>query len=89
MRIETFGPPARMLSDGWLSARAQVTAAALKAARVVLEDGSSVAVEAAAQRLDDLIGAEDPFCGEGVVRQLTRPFVDLPTEAAELQSWAI
>lgn len=58
-------------------------------AGVVLEDGSNVAVEAAASQLDDLVGAEDPFCGEGVVRQLTRPFVDLPMESAELQSWAI
>ena len=45
--------------------------------------------QAAAQQLDDLIAAEDPFCGMSVVRQLTRPFVDLPSEAAELQSWAI
>jgi len=66
-----------------------VLATDLKAARVVLEDGSSVSVEAAAQQLDELVASEDPFCGESVVRQLTRPFVELPTEAAELASWAI
>lgn len=59
------------------------------AGRVLLENGTSVAVSEAAQQLDALIAAEDPFCGESVVRLLTKPLVDLPTEAAELRSWAI
>ncbi len=54
-----------------------------------MENGSSVAVAEAAQQLDALIASEDPFCGESVVRLLTKPLVDLPAEAAELQSWSI
>ena len=46
-------------------------------------------LQAAAQQLDNLMAAEDPFSGEGVIRQLARPFVDLSLEAAELRSWAI
>ena len=63
--------------------------AADMAAKVVMGDGGSVTVAEAAGQLDALIAAEDPFCGESVVRLLIKPLVDLPSEAAELQSWAI
>lgn len=52
-------------------------------------NGSSTTAATAATQLDMLIASEDPYSGESVVRMLTRPFIDLPTEAKELQSWAV
>jgi hypothetical protein len=52
-------------------------------------DSGSVTAATAAAQLDTLIAAEDPFNGESVVRLLTRPFIDITAEAAELQSWDI
>lgn len=52
-------------------------------------NGNSATSAAAAAQLDTLIATEDPFSGESVIRMLTRPFIDLPTELSELQSWAV
>ena len=50
-------------------------------------DPSAPVVELKRQ-LEDEIAVEDPYCGEVVVRHLTKPFI-LPDEADEAASWAL
>ena len=54
----------------------------------MLEDGSSVSLEAAITQLDDLVASEDPHSGDCVVRLLKEPFL-LPGDAAEIDSWRL
>lgn len=35
------------------------------------------------------IAAEDPFCGESVIRNIDKPFILLPEEEAEVKSWEL
>ena len=54
----------------------------------MLEDGSSVTLEAAIRQLDEHVALEDPHSGDCVLRMLREPFI-LPHESAEIQSWNI
>ncbi len=52
-------------------------------------DGSSPAsVLSLRKQLEAEVAGEDPFCGELVARNITKPFV-LPSEAALADSWAV
>jgi vacuolar protein sorting-associated protein 18 len=83
-----LAPPPQRLRIEKLAKRLAAIAEGASTAPALGPKDPAVSVAELQRQLEDEIAVEDPFCGEIVVRHLTKPFI-LPEEAAEAASWTV
>jgi hypothetical protein len=83
-----LAPPPQRLRIEKLAKRLATVPEGATTAPALGPNDPAVAVAELRRQLEDEVAVEDPFCGEIVVRHLTKPFI-LPGEAEEAASWAV
>ncbi|KAL4539605.1 hypothetical protein Ndes2437B_g02032 [Nannochloris sp. 'desiccata'] len=83
-----LAPPPQRLRIEKLAKRLAAVPEGATTAPAIGPNDAAVPVAELRRQLEDEIAVEDPFCGEIVVRHLTKPFI-LPEEAEEAASWAV